>query len=263
MSYLLDKKNKNKKISRIITIILVLFSLFYFRSGILRGLSSGAQAVFHPVVSLGNRIGHSFSDWGSLLRSKKSLLSENENLKSQIEESQADRANYLSVVNENNELKEILGRKLESANILVASILSKSTQSVYGTFLIDVGQDQGILVGQRVFAFGNVPIGKISEVYGGSSKVVLYSYPGEKTEVVISGKDAFMQVVGRGGGNFEMILPRDFILDIGAEVVLPGITPYVLGSVSTIISDPRDSFQKALLASPVNIQELKFVEVEK
>jgi len=35
------------------------------------------------------------------------------------------------------------------------------------------------------------------------------------------------------------------------------------GTVETIISDPRDSFQKALLVSPVNIQEIKFVEVEK
>jgi len=45
-------------------------------------------------------------------------------------------------------------------------------------------------------------------------------------------------------------------------VVLPGITPYTLGIVQTILSDPRDSFQKALLVSPVNIFELKFVEVE-
>jgi len=59
-----------------------------------------------------------------------------------------------------------------------------------------------------------------------------------------------------------MILPRDFVLEKGNEVVLPGITPYVLGIVQSILSDPRDSFQKALLVSPVNIQELKFVEVE-
>ena len=48
----------------------------------------------------------------------------------------------------------------------------------------------------------------------------------------------------------------------GDEVVLPGITPYVLGIMETTISDPRDPFAKTLLTSPVNIQELKFVEVE-
>jgi len=81
------------------------------------------------------------------------------------------------------------------------------------------------------------------------------------TEQVV--RNIFMQVVGRGGGNFEIILPRDLIVQKGTEVVLPGIKPFVLGIVKSFISDPRDSFQKALLVSPVNIQEIKFVEVEK
>ncbi len=59
-----------------------------------------------------------------------------------------------------------------------------------------------------------------------------------------------------------MIMPQDFTLVKGDQVVLPGIVPYVLGIVETIISDPRDPFVKALLVSPVNIQELKFVQVE-
>jgi len=71
-----------------------------------------------------------------------------------------------------------------------------------------------------------------------------------------------MEVAGRGGGNFEMIVPRDFTIVKGDVALLPGIFPYVLGVVEIIISDPRDPFIKALLVSPVNIQELKFVEVE-
>ena len=59
-----------------------------------------------------------------------------------------------------------------------------------------------------------------------------------------------------------MIIPRDFKLLKGEQVVLPGISPKVVAVVETIISDPRDAFQKALLVAPVNIQELKFVEVQ-
>jgi hypothetical protein len=44
---------------------------------------------------------------------------------------------------------------------------------------------------------------------------------------------------------------------------LPGIENYVLGTVAGIISDPRDAFTKALLVSPVNVEDLAFVEVEK
>ena len=71
-----------------------------------------------------------------------------------------------------------------------------------------------------------------------------------------------MDLVGRGGGNFEMVLPRDFTLTKDDKVVLPGISSYVVASVESTISDPRDPFMKALLVSPVNIQDLKFVEVE-
>ena len=114
-----------------------------------------------------------------------------------------------------------------------------------------------------VFAFTHVPIGRVAAVYSNSSKVVLFSTAGEKTQVVLGGrKDIFMQIVGRGGGNFEMTIPRDLTLNKGDEVVLPGITPYILAVVETVISDPRDPFVKALLVSPVNMEELKFVEVE-
>ncbi len=275
MSYLLDRKTKRKKFLVIIIGIFILLILFYFQTGIFRGLSSASQTIFHPVLVLGNNIGEKFSSIRYLFKYKSSLVTENENLKSQILESQADRANYSSIVDENNKLKEILGRKNEKIEIILAAILSKPNQSVYGTLLIDAGTNLGIKIGNVVFALGNVPIGRIAEVFDDSSKVILFTNPGEKTDVVISSKpaqlddtsrlggDVFMQVVGRGGGNFEMILPRDFTLEKGTVVHLPGLTPYILGIIETIISDPRDSFQKALLVSPVNVQELKFVEVEK
>lgn len=143
----------------------------------------------------------------------------------------------------------------------VAGILSKPNKSPYDTLVIDAGENENIEVGNLVFALGNIPIGKVAEVYGDTAKVTLFSSAREKTEVVLSGQNAFVEIIGRGGGNFEMTLPRDFIVEAGREVVLPGINPYVVARVVTIISDPRDAFSKALLVSPVNIFELKFVEV--
>ena len=263
MSYLLDKKIKRKKTSNIILGVFILLFILYFRSPIFKGLSFTSHIIFRPVIILGNGIKNSTSNFFGSLAFKSSLIKENENLKAQIDESQADRANYASVLDENIKLKEILGRKKENTNFILSAVLEEPNRSVYDTLLIDVGTNQGIVANQKVFALGDVPIGYVAEVYPSSSKVILFSNPGEKTEVVVSGKDVYMEAVGRGGGNFEMILPRDFVLDIGTEVALPGIRPYILGVVKNIISDPRDSYQKALLASPVNIQQLKFVEVEK
>ena len=270
MNYLLDKKIKRKKFFNIALGVLVLVILFYFRSGIFNGLSFMAGGLFRPVLILGNNIGEKFGNLGAYFASKNSLSAENENLKMQILESEADRANYASVVAENASLKEMLGRKDPKTNMILATILAKPNQSPYDTLVIDAGAGQGIKEGDTVFALGhsstgealgNIPIGRVADIYPNSSKVVLFSNPGEKTQVIISGRDVFVELVGRGGGNFEMILPRDLTLQKGDQVVLPRINPYVLAVVEEIISDPREPFTKALLVSPVNAQELKFVEI--
>ena len=273
MSYLLDKKIKRKKIFQIALGAVVLIILFYFRSGIFNGLSYASQGLFRPVLILGNSIGEKFKSLNSFFISKNSLYLQNQSLQSQLNEDKAKISNYDSVVAENASLKEILGRlpaqagKNRKTNMTLAAILSKPNQSIYDTLIIDAGAKEGIKTGNIVFALGNVPIGRVDVVYYNSSKVILFSNAGEKTQAVISGKparaggDVFIEVIGRGGGNFEMIMPKDFTLQKEDQVVLPGINPYILAIVETIISDPRNPFTKALLSSPVNIQELKFVEV--
>ena len=262
MNYLLDKKIKRKKIFKIALYVVILIVLFYFRSGIFNGFSYVSQGLFRPVLILGNNIGEKLKSLSSLFVSKNSLYLQNESLQSQLNEDEAKMSNYNSLLAENDSLKEILNRKNAKVSMTLAAILSKPNQSIYDTLVIDAGANQGIKVGDMVFALGDVPIGRVSLVYNNSSKVVLFSNAGEKTQAVISGKNVFMEIVGRGGGNFEMIMPKDFTLQKGDQVVLPGINPYVLAIVETIISDPRDPFTKALLSSPVNVQELKFVEIE-
>ncbi|KKP86002.1 MAG: hypothetical protein UR88_C0001G0004 [Candidatus Nomurabacteria bacterium GW2011_GWA1_35_8] len=263
MSYLLDKQIKKNKFIKYLILITFLFIFIYFRFSIFNGLSYVSSIIFRPVFILGNNIGEKLSTAGSYFYSKNSLSLENKDLKSKLNEQEARMANYNSILDENFKIKEILGRKNEKANMVLAGILSKPNQSPYDTLIIDVGANSGVIIGHKVFALGNIPIGYIAETYSNSSKVILYSNPGEKTEIVIVGRDTFVQIVGRGGGNFEIVLPRDFVLEKGTEAILPGIMSYTVGIVQTTISDPRDSFQKVLLMSPVNIQELKFVEVEK
>ncbi|OGI66308.1 hypothetical protein A3A95_01755 [Candidatus Nomurabacteria bacterium RIFCSPLOWO2_01_FULL_39_18] len=276
MNYLQDRKSKKKEFSYTFFFVILFSVLFYFRMNIFHGLAYVSSTIFRPVVVFGNSVRDKLGDISYFFTSKNSLIEENEDLRTKLRESEAELSNYNSILEENSKLKEILGRKREGAPMILAAILSRPNQSVYDTLVIDVGTKQGLQVGDKVFASGFVPIGRVREVYGSSSKVVLFSSSGEKTNITISldhniagefgeittTKDVSMEIVGRGGGNFEMILPRDFFLKKGDQAVLPGIMPHVVGVVEAIISDPRDSFQKALLVSPVNIQELKFVEVE-
>ncbi|MBI3888439.1 rod shape-determining protein MreC [Candidatus Nomurabacteria bacterium] len=262
MSYLLDKKVKNKKNLKIALAVAVLLILFFFRTSVWSGLSGVTQKVFRPILVAGNSLGGKLGSLGSYFVSKSYLYEQNQKLQSQVDFNNARNANYDSVIADNANIKEILSRKNTKTPMILSAILSKPNQSVYDTLIIDVGSSQGVKVGNTVFALGNVPIGRVDTVYENSSKVILFSNPGETTEGVVSGKNIFMQLVGRGGGDFEMIMPKDFAMQKGDQVTMPGINPYVLAIAQTIISDPRDPFNKALLTSPVNIQEQKFVEVE-
>ena len=260
MSYLLDKKNQRKKIFNYAIFVFFILVFFYFRTPVFQFLSSMSLIIFRPVLVLKNSATTIFSDLSTAFSFKNSLSKENENLKTKLAENNVLILNYNSILDENNKIKEILGRKNDKATMLLSAILSKPNQSLYDTLILDVGIEDGAQDGDLVFALGNIPIGRIFKAYSKSSKVILFSNSGEKTEVVVS-KDIFMEIVGRGGGNFEMTLPRDFVLEKGNSVSLPGIFPYIVAIVKTIVSDPRDSFAKALLTSPVNIQELKFVEI--
>lgn len=292
MSYLLDKKIRRKKFFGFAFGVIFLIVLFHFKFDIFDGLSSASQTFFRPVLTAGNSIGGKLKSVGSYFASKNSLYLQNQKLQAEARENEARTLNYNSILSENENLKAILGRlpaqagKNEKINMVLSVILAKPDQSLYDTLVIDAGAKQGIKTGDTVFALGDVPIGRVNLVYENSAKVILFSNAGEKTQVIIPtpsfsspkgetnalsplgrvreglGGDVFVEIIGRGGGNFEMILPRDLVLQKGDQVVMPGINPYVLAVVETIVSDPRDPFSKALLTSPVNIQELKFVEVE-
>ncbi|MEK7564361.1 MAG: rod shape-determining protein MreC [Patescibacteria group bacterium] len=262
MSYLLDKKNKKRKIIQITFGIIIFLIFFYFRSPVFNALSYATNKIFYPVLHSSNFVSQKVKSISVFFRSKNYLNLENADLQSRLTHNENLMVNYNAVVAENNQLKEILGRKGERSLILGA-ILSKPNKSSYDTLVVDVGVDEGIKVGDKVFASGVIPIGRVVDVYTRSSKVVLFSNSRESTEVVVGSSGVFMEMIGRGGGNFEILAPRDFVLEKGAEVVLPGINPYVVAVVDSVISDVRDSSQKVLLITPVNINELKFVELEK
>ena len=75
------------------------------------------------------------------------------------------------------------------------------------------------------------------------------------------GENLFVNLIGRGGGNFEIDIPRGINIKYGTEVIIPSLNSYLVAITEKIISDLRDPFQKILLKSPVNIQHLKFVQV--
>lgn len=197
----------------------------------------------------------------SYLSSKKDLMQENIELKQKIDEIQLEILNSSVYKNENEKLKEILGRKY-SADLVLAQILTRPNRSPYDILVVDIGQNESVKAGQKVFARGNIPIGEVAEVSRNTSRIKLYSTPGTETMATLESSDIDVSLIGTGSGGFEIILPKDVSVHVGQAILNKSINSKTIALVEGVVSTDRDSFKKVLAKSPVNIQELSWVQIE-
>ncbi len=162
---------------------------------------------------------------------------------------------------ENEMLKKELGRSVAPHGIL-AHVITQPRRSFYDTFIIDGGAAQGISVGQTAYAFDGIAVGTISNVEKNNATVLLYSAPGRETSGTATGNNVAVTLIGRGGGEYEVHLPRDVHFDIGELIAYQSTASAVLAQIEKITTDPRDPFQRLLAKAPVNLQALKWVIVK-
>lgn len=163
-----------------------------------------------------------------------------------------------------NFLKELLGR--ETFNIkdaVLGAVLARPNVSPYDTFVIDIGKSSGIQKDDNVFVQGNVFIGKIDEVNKNTSTVILFSSPGQITQVSIGLQNISANAKGRGGGNFIVELPRGTEVEKGDIVTMLGIDIKLFAVVEEIESNPSDPFITILFKNPINMNDVKWVQVVK
>lgn len=259
----LDKKQITKRKKIIHNIIG--FGIFFILSviGVLSWTGQLFNYVGRPIWKIENFIATNLYDFNYFFHTKASISKENHNLIEEISSIRTMMVDYQILKNENDQLKEMLSRLPIKNNFILGNILTKPNQSPYDTLIIDVGNNMGIKEGDLVYANGNIPIGNINKTYNNTSLVTLYTNPGQKTEGFIDGINALVLLIGRGGGNFEMIIPIELLALKGTIIYLPGNPSEVIALVDEIISKPSDPFKKVILSSPVNVQNLKWVEIKK
>ena len=257
-------KNKKKSIPKPIyfllgsLFIIIIFS-FLSRNG--GGQSGFFHRIAYPFWSTGNYFSDTDTSIKSFFKSKNSLIWENEQLKKDLAISQNDILETSVLRDENLKLKNILNRSVNS-NLILATILVRPNISAYDTLIVDIGSDNNIKQGALVFGNGNILLGTVREVYEHTAKIVLYSTPGEKINVSITNGDASVELSGRGGGSFEIIVPRGIDLPAGTILSSISISSHPIAITGDVVSSIHDSFKKVLAKSPINIQELKWVEIE-
>ena len=231
------------------------FALPGFVGGVLRFAASPIWAGQQYVGSGLSGILAGFSSKASLSRDNDALRAENQLLR-------AEQSNAALLSADNDRLRGLLGMRA-SRPATVSAVVRRPPQAPFDSFLIDAGQDKNVQKDDLVYADGSVILGKVGEVYGSSAQVLLFSAPQVSTLVRLGAHPFEAQLVGRGGGNFEMKLPRSVAAAEGDAVTLPDAAHSIVGIVGAVIADPNDSFQRVLVSTPTNIQATQEVLVVK
>ncbi len=253
-----SRDNKNKKTKWFFVVVLVVVMFFY--SEVIGAFSGLFQSIISPIWVAENNLSATTINPLGFLVSKKQLLLSNEQLRKDVSEAEMMLADRNLLLKENLELKEIMGR-VRVDDFVLASVLSKPNVSEYDTLIVDAGRDLNIKEGDKVLVLGDILVGEVAEVDKKTSKIKLHSSSKEEVEVMVGLFNVSATAVGKGGGNFEIKIPRGVDVEVGDPVASYGLNAPVFGSVEEIISTPADSFKTLLFKSPVNFFEIKWVQI--
>lgn len=252
-------RNKNRRLK--IGVAIILFMALFLISFTV-AFKGALNKIALPFWKFDNYITQKFSDFFPIISSKKSLILENRRLAEELNKIGSDLSIQKIIQKENEDLKALLGREERKDNLILVAVLVKPSISPFDVIIIDAGKDKGIKAGDRVLYEGSAVIGEVEESYDKSSKVKMYSSPGEKFLALVGEKAVQAEAEGLGGGNFSAKLPRDIEVKEGDAAVVPSISTSVFGFVQKIELNPTDSFQKIIFKIPANLSELKWVLVE-
>jgi cell shape-determining protein MreC len=247
-------------------IILVIFLVAVYFTGpfINKWFFPSVSAVSQPILVVSKGLGNFLYDSTQFLRFKNSLIKENKKL-----ELENIRLKNLWLANrqveqENAELKKLAGLRGSKEAPLLVEVLAKPIATPHDILLISFNKEYSnkIKVGDRVgTGGGSILLGEVAEIYERSAKIKMYTTFGSQIAVSVGSHHIPGIASGQGSGNFALSLPRGTQVAVGDVVTASSYHDFLLGSVGSIQSVSSNPYIKVLFRVPVNIYELKWVEV--
>lgn len=142
-----------------------------------------------------------------------------------------------------------------------AGVVARPPQSPYDTLVLAAGKQDGVALGMEAFAAGNVPIGFVSQVTGGFSRVTLFTAPGVETGGWVGPRDIALTLEGAGGGALRAAVARTAGIVAGDTVYAPGPGMLPIGSVVRVDSDQLSPSITLRILPAANLFSLAWVEL--
>ena len=189
------------------------------------------------------------------------LQKENELLRNELWASNAKEIQYELLKTEYADLKALV-QASSTTGTLLARVISRPPFTLYDSFVVDRGSNDGVVVGDKVFAHEAFVIGLVTSVASDFSYVTLFSSGGENREMVIGRTGNSVSVSGRGGGNFEIVLPKDFDILVGDVLLEPSYDLGMVAQVYAVDEASQSSFKKVYARTPYSFFQIKSVLIE-
>lgn len=262
MNYLLKSKPKRENKNKYISIVILFFLLSFFSFFFFDFFHRLTFLVAKPLWNTSTLVSRPFVNIKYFFVSKNSLISKNLELEDKLTSLNLKEIDYDSLLKENQYLKSELGR-VDLSSKIVGRVLSRPPISPYDVLVLDVGSSHGVVLGSKVYISDSVVIGKISNVGPDSSLVEIFSTGNKKEEAVLSRTGTSFTLVGQGGANFKLEVPKDTDILWGDTFIYPGLKSRVLGSVYYIDSASQSSFKTVYIKIPGNVFSSQFVFIDK
>lgn len=259
-----------KKVFLIILVLAVVLATINLIPGLNKGLGNFVYTIFSPIEKLFSNIGKGITGFfqvlisiGKLNKENLSLTEENATLKSEI-------VKLEEIQKENNVLKQALNiSQSDQLTIDVASIVGKDIQGLQDWILINKGTKQGLTVGMTVISPEKALVGRINEVLGDYSKVMLINSKDSNIAAMLENTRVEGLVKkDEKGGIFMDFIPKTEKLELKERIITSGTDNLYpkgifIGEIETIDLSENQIFQKITIAPAVNFSKLEQVLIIK
>jgi cell shape-determining protein MreC len=196
----------------------------------------------------------------SYFKSNSSLQNENNDLKKQLDEKNAEIIISKNQVDLYKQLDSYIAMKDVSANEAVVRVVSRPPQTPFDVLVIETNDD-GIKAGQKVL-FAGVPAGTIESKTGSHAKIFLFSNPASSFRVLVGANKIEADAKGKSQGNIYLTVPKSVEVKNGDIVYLAeGSMP--IGTVSEVDNNTSTSFIDVYVKMPFSPSRVDWLTVEK
>ncbi|MBI5229696.1 MAG: rod shape-determining protein MreC [Candidatus Magasanikbacteria bacterium] len=257
---------------RRLLIALVLFILcvmFLNRFGALTATANAVRQTLSPLLTISFKIAKNTNEAvAALFQTQNALRSENSALRARALDYEMRKAESERLREENTSLLNLLHYTSSTLTTVPAQIVSKGTDSMVQSVVIDRGSESHIKIGDPVIAEKGILIGTIRSVYAREAIAELITDNQSKIGARLLNTDRSIGIaIGSHGLSVQIeMIPQNEIITAGDLIITSGIEKsiprgLIIGTITTIKKESSEPFQTARLSLPLALNKLSWVAV--